>query len=250
MAINASFVKKVSGKSVKTATSDYLTRNGTQNSPVGTFVKQVTGSSLTRAALARYGANKGTRNSPTASFIKQVSGTSLKSASLAYYRNKKGGYTLQPKRGRTSQKDPVAVALNRYAQKNVGASAVAYVYSSKSRVIRGTEHLLAVKLASGAKGWITSEGKFLSEEQLRNVLKSVDATSPASVMDVKLLDIYDSLTAQQKAEFAEKIRNFDWDKMFEEMYPKDGVAEADEQMDAYFELLETLGDIKGWGKVI
>ena len=248
MAINASFAKKVSGKSVKTAASDYLTRNGSQSGPVGTFVKQVTGSSLTKASLARYSANKGTRNSPTASFVKKVSGTSLKSASLAYYRNKKGGYTLQPKRGRTSQKDPVAVALNRYAQKNVGASAVAYVYSSRSKVVRGTENLLAVRLQGGAKGWITETGNFLSADQLRNVLHSVDSTSPASVMGISLLDIYDSLSAQEKAEFADKVRDFDWDQMFEEMYPKDGVAEADTQMDAYMELLETLGDIKGWGK--
>ena len=188
-------------------------------------------------------------NPINARFVRQVTGKSLTSAGMAYYKARKG-YSYQPKRGRTSEKDPVARMLNSYAKRNVGSSAVKHIYSAKSRVIRGTEHLLAVKLENGAKGWITSEGKFLSEEQLRNVLHSVDSTSPASVMDVKLLDIYDSLTAQQKAEFAEKVRDFDWDAMFEEMYPKDGVAEADEQMDAYFELLETLGDIKGWGKII
>lgn len=183
-----------------------------------------------------------------ASFVKKVSGTSLKTASLAYYKNRKGGYTLQRKRGNTSQKDPVAVALNRYAKSNIGASTVAYIYSSKSKVLRGTKNMLAVRLQGGAKGWITEKGKFVSADQLRNVLHSVDATSPAAVMDISLLDIYDSLSAQQKAEFADRVRDFDWDQMFEEMYPKDGVAEADTQMDAYMDLLETLGDIKGWGK--
>ena len=58
----------------------------------------------------------------------------------------------------------------------------------------------------------------------------------------------DGVTLTTEAEFADRVRDFDWDQMFEEMYPKDGVAEADTQMDAYMELLETLGDIKGWGK--
>ena len=179
-------------------------------------------------------------------FVKQVSGTSLKTATFAYYKSKKGGYVLKPKRGRTSTKDPVAVALNRYAKANVGASTVSMVYASKSKVLRSTENLLAVKLKGGAKGWITEKGKFMSEEQLRNVLKSVDATSPAAVAGVSLQDIYDSLSPQKKAEFADRVRDFDWDQMFAEMYPKDGVAEADTQMDAYLELLTTLGDLKGW----
>ena len=75
---------------------------------------------------------------------------------------------------------------------------------------------------------------------------SVDSTSPAAVAGVSLLDIYDSLSPQQKADFADKIKDFDWDKMFAEMYPPDGVVEADTQMDAYLELLSTLGDLKGW----
>lgn len=181
-----------------------------------------------------------------ARFVKQVSGASLKTAALAYYRSKKGGYVLKPKRGRTSTKDPVAVALNRYAKANVGASAVNMIYSPKSRVLRSTRNLLAVKLTGGAKGWITEKGMFMSEQRLRDVLKSVDATSPAAVVGVSLLDIYDSLSPQQKAEFADRVRDFDWDEMFKEMYPKDGVAEADTQMDAYLELLTTLGDLKGW----
>ena len=245
MAIDASFAKKVKGASLKGTTSSYITDKTGAPTATAKAVGQITSGSLKSAALKRV--SKGPMTS-RASFVKRVGGTSLPQAALAYYRNKKGGYTLQPKRGRTSQKDPVAVALNRYAQKNVGASAVAYVYSSRSKVIRGTGNLLAVRLQGGAKGWITETGNFLSADQLRNVLHSVDCTSPASVMDISLLDIYDSLSPQQKAEFADKVRDFDWDGMFEEMYPKDGVAEADTQMDAYMELLETLGDIKGWGK--
>lgn len=179
-------------------------------------------------------------------FIKQVTGKSLKTAAFAYYRNKKGGYVLRPKRGRTSAKDPVAVALNRYAKSNIGASTVSMVYAPKSKVLRSTGNLLAVKLKGGAKGWITEKGVFMSEQRLRDVLKSVDATSPAAVAGVNLLDIYDSLSPQQKAEFADRVRDFDWDEMFKEMYPKDGVAEADTQMDAYLGLLTTLGDLKGW----
>ena len=182
-------------------------------------------------------------------FVRKVRGTSLTASALAYYKSRQGGYTLQRKRGATSQKDPVARRLNLYQQSNVGQGRyITHIYAQRSRVMRGTENLLAVRLNTGEKGWVTAKGGFMSEQELRNVLHSVDCTSPASVMDISLLDIYDSLTAQQKAEFADKVRDFDWDQMFEEMYPKDGVAEADTQMDAYMELLETLGDVKGWGK--
>lgn len=184
----------------------------------------------------------------TARFVRKVKGTSLSQASLAYYKSRQG-YTLQRKRGKTSVRDPVAQRLNRFVQANPKLGQyISYIYSAKSRVLRGTENLLAVKLNSGAKGWITTEGRFVSEEQLRNTLHSVDCTSPAAVVGVSLRDIYESLTTQQKAEFADKVRDFDWDAMFEEMYPEEGEASADQQMDAYLELLETLGDIAGWDK--
>lgn len=180
-------------------------------------------------------------------FVRKVYGTNLTTAALAYYKHRKGGYTLQRKRGATSQKDPVARRLNLYHIANPGSGRyITHIYAQKSRVMRGTENLLAVRLNTGEKGWVTDKGRFMSEQELRNVLHSVDCTSPASVADISLLDLYDSLTAQQKAEFADKVRDFDWDAMFEEMYPKDGEAEPDAQMDAYFELLETIGDIKGW----
>ena len=182
-------------------------------------------------------------------FVRKVYGTNLTSAALAYYKSRHGGYTIQRKRGATSVKDPIARRLNLYHGANPGAGRyVTHIYAQRSRVMRGTENLLAVRLNTGEKGWIASDGRFLSEQELRNVLHSVDCTSPASVMDISLLDIYDSLTAQQKAEFADRVRDFDWDQMFEEMYPKDGEAGPDAQMDAYMELLETLGDAKGWGK--
>lgn len=185
-----------------------------------------------------------------ANFIKQVTGKSVKTAAFAYYKNKnkKGGYVLKPKRGKTSIKDPVAVALNKYAKSNVGGRTVNMVYAAKSKVLRSNENLLAVKLQGGIKGWITEQGTFLSEQKLRNALMSVDSTSPAAVAGVSLLDIYDSLSPQQKAEFADKLKDFDWDELFAEMYPQDGVVEADTQMDAYLELLSTLGDLKGWQK--
>lgn len=180
-------------------------------------------------------------------FVRKVYGTNLTTAALAYYKSRKGGYTLQRKRGATSQKDPVARRLNLYHIANPGSGRyITHIYAQRSRVMRGTENLLAVRLNTGEKGWVTDKGRFMSEQELRNVLHSVDCTSPASVADISLLDLYDSLTAQQKAEFADKVRDFDWDAMFEEMYPKDGEAEPDAQMDAYFELLETIGDIKGW----
>lgn len=242
MVINASFVRKVSGKSVKTAASDYLTRNGSQSGPVGTFVKQVTGSSLTKASLARYSANKGTRNSPTAAFVKKVSGTSLTSASLAYYRNKKGGYTLQRKRGKTSQKDPVAVRLNRMLTTESGIGKyVSYVYSGKSRVVRATDNLIGVRLESGVKGWVDVKGRFLSLENARYTLRSLDYTTVGYGSDLSLEAVWDEASPTQKAKIAEILMDVDWDAFWKEYYPKDdGRGDYDTQAEMYQDIVEKI----------
>lgn len=179
-------------------------------------------------------------------FVKKVRGTSLKSAALAYYKNKKGGYTLQRKRGATSVKDPVARRLNLYHNANVGNGRyIMHIYAQRSRVMRGTENLLAVKLNTGEKGWVTTEGRFLGEDEIRKMLYSVDRTLAGMSEESALLGLYDSLSPADKAKVAEALQDYDWDVFWKEMYPEKGRRSVDNQFDNYDELVETIAQALG-----
>lgn len=179
-------------------------------------------------------------------FVKKVRGTSLTSAALAYYRNKKGGYTLQRKRGATSVKDPVARRLNLYHNANVGNGRyIMHIYAQRSRVLRGTENLLAVKLNTGEKGWVTVEGRFLGEDEIRKMLYSVDRTLAGMSEESALLGLYDSLSPTDKAKVVEALQDYDWDVFWKEMYPEKGHRNIDSQFDNYDELVETIAQALG-----
>lgn len=162
----------------------------------------------------------------------------------AVYKTKDGGYVTKRKSGRTSQKDPVAAALNRYYSAG-GKKAITWIYSAKSRVIRRTDTMLAVR-AGKEKGWIDSEGRFLSEKKLRDSLYAIDSTLVSAVKGISLLSIYDSMTPAQRAEFAEKTRNIDWDAFWDEMYTEEGAAPFDRQLQLYTDLIYELGVSAGW----
>lgn len=183
----------------------------------------------------------------SAAFIKQVSGTSLKTASFAFYKSKKGGYTLRPKRGKTSAKDPVAVRLNKVlAETPAIGRHIGYVYSSKSRVIRGTENLLAVRLNSGVKGWVTPKGGFLSEQDAIYTLRSLDYTTVGFGSDLSLEQVYLDASPQQRARIAEILTDVDWDEFWKEYYPKDdGRPSYDRQADMYDEIVSRISKVVG-----
>lgn len=183
-------------------------------------------------------------NPQTMAFVKKVTGTSLKSSMWAYYKHKKG-YTVQPKRGKTSQKDPVARRLNLYAGKVQDGRWVTHIYAQKSRVMRGTDNLLAVKLNTGEKGWITDKGLFIAEDDVRKMLYSVDQTLAGISEGSALLDLYDSLSVADKAKVAEAIRDYDWESFWKEMYPTRGSRSVDNQYENYDELVERIAQALG-----
>lgn len=122
---------------------------------------------------------------------------------------------------------------------------VKHWYSGRSRVMASTDVMKAVKLADGTKGWMDIlRNKFVSEDDIRRMLYSLDKTQMGLVEGISLLDIYDNLTVQQKAEFAEVYRKVDWDVFWEENYQEE--LDFDRKMDAYENLLLMFGTIAGW----
>lgn len=142
--------------------------------------------------------------------------------------------------------DLITERFNLYNKYNGWKAPVAYIYSRKSRVIRGTETLIAVKLRNGLKGWLTQAGKFISEEGFRELLHNVDQTSPAAASDISLLDAWDSLSPQQKADLVDEMQDFDWDTFWEEIGSDDPDGDLRTATNAYYDLIETIGDLLGW----
>lgn len=185
-------------------------------------------------------------NPKQARFVRKVRGTSLPEAALAYYKSRQGGYTLQRKRGTTSQKDPVARRLNLYQQSNVGGGRyITHIYAQRSRVLRGTENLLAVRLNTGEKGWVTAQGRFMGEDDIRKMLYSVDRTLAGMSEESALLGLYDSLSASEKAKVADALQDYDWEVFWKEMYTEKGVRNIDNQYANYDELVETIAQALG-----
>lgn len=184
-------------------------------------------------------------NPKQAQFVRKVRGTSLTSASLAYYKSRKGGYTLQRKRGATSVKDPVARRLNLYHGANPGNGRyITHIYSQRSRVLKGTPNMLAVKLNTGEKGWITSDGRFYNADRVRLDLRSLDYTTVGWGSDVSLEQVYDEANSIQKAEIAEIMSDVDWDEFWKEYYPKDdGNPDFDRQWEMYNEIVEKIRQV-------
>lgn len=139
--------------------------------------------------------------------------------------------------------------ISRFEGMSFNGRRVQSLYSQKSRVMRSTPEMRAVKLSDGSKGWISAEGRFIGLDDTRNILHSIDSTSSAAIFGVSLLDIFDSLTPLQQARFATRIRNYNWDQFWEDYYPPDGQNgeyDVDLQMDLYSGILEALGDLAGW----
>lgn len=178
-------------------------------------------------------------------FVRKVRGTNLTSAALAYYKSRSGGYTLQRKRGATSQKDPVARRLNLYQQSNVGKGRyITHIYAQRSRVMRGTENLLAVRLNTGEKGWVNAKGEFIKLDNVRYQLRSLDYTTVGYASDISLEQVYDEATLMQKAQIAEILDDVDWDEFWKEYYPKDdGRADFDRQYEMYEEIVEKIRQV-------
>lgn len=177
--------------------------------------------------------------------VKAVGASGLSKAAVRYVKNRQGGIEARAGGRRSRSTDPVVRRLTAsgLSTTNLNGRRVSWIYSQNSRVMQGTDVMLAVKLNTGERGWLTDTGDFLGEKDLRDVLHSVDSTTAAAVQGISLADMFDAMNPAQRAQFAERVRDFDWDAFWAEFYPAEGNPDLDSQMDLYMELLELIGDL-------
>lgn len=142
--------------------------------------------------------------------------------------------------------EPASAKLVSRYNRHKHENPVQFVYSKTSRVIRGTGNMLAVKLKSGRKGWITPDGRFIDRDEFRELLHNVDQSLPAQITDVSLLDAFDSMTPAEQAEFADKLKDFDWNQFWEEIGSDDPEGDLGTATDAYFRLIDIVAEVLGW----
>lgn len=131
---------------------------------------------------------------------------------------------------------------------------VEHLYAEKSRVIRSAEGAQAVRIEGEPwmnkdelRGWISDEGKYFSEDSIRDLLNSLSSTTASEILGVDLVEVWDSLRPAQQAEMASKLMYIDWETWFEEFgsgsqYEVQG--SIDNQTAMFLDLLEQFGDIK------
>lgn len=138
-----------------------------------------------------------------------------------------------------------------YGRRDMDA-VVEHVYSEKSRVWFSTEHAQAVRVELGEgwsplerRGWV-SEGKYYSEQSIRDLLGSLNKTKAGGLNEVDLKDVFDQMTPRQKSQVAEIVVTTDWEAWFEEFGSGDEYElqqSMDHQIDQLADLLEQMGDI-------
>ena len=116
---------------------------------------------------------------------------------------------------------------------------VAHFYAPKSKVIRSTQGMRAVKLTDGQKGWLTDTG-FVSEWDVKMMMRSLDHTTAGWGSPVSLEETWDQATPQQRARMAKVMNSVDWDEFWKEYYPKDGREDYDTQADMYDAIVDRL----------
>lgn len=134
-------------------------------------------------------------------------------------RKVKGEWKLGPRAPQKSYKNKMRQTVQTYYDEG-GARIIEKVYSRDYSMIKGTENLLAVK-ASGQRGWLTPEGKFIGEEDFRKLLYAIDQTGAAKELKINLVGKWDSLRPIQKAKVVDALRNTDWEQFWNEFAPGD-----------------------------
>lgn len=116
---------------------------------------------------------------------------------------------------------------------------VVHYYAPKSKVMRSIRGMTAVKLSDGTKGWITDKG-FLSEWDVKMMMRSLDHTTAGWGSPVSLEETWDQATPTQRARMAKIMNGVDWDEFWKEYYPKDGREDYDTQADMYDAIVDKL----------
>lgn len=167
-------------------------------------------------------------------------------AKLGFYRSGKG-YVIRPKTGPTSKKDPVSKVMNDFLQKYEREQIqVKTIYSSNSRIIRGSEHLLGVKLTDGTKGWVTDDGKFIGKEYFQTqVLRGLDHSLTGKGAKISLEKIFETLSPAKQARVVDALRDVDWDAFWDDYYPTGAPGNYDKQFREYREILNLFAKAAG-----
>lgn len=99
---------------------------------------------------------------------------------------------------------------------------VEYVYARKSRVIRGTDNLLAVRLKGGVKGWLTKDNRVITQNDMADLMHSLDGTIASSAFGFSFEEIWNRMSAQQRAELVDALKDMDWENFWKQEYnPED-----------------------------
>ena len=173
---------------------------------------------------------------------------------FAVYGKKKP--TLLPRKaGRVAEKGAYG-AVNRYYAKG-GRKVVSKVYSSKYRRIPSGDKTFAVRISGekftvdgkindSAIGWVSESGQLTTLKDFRDSLISIDATTVGRAYGENVLvEMWDSLSLQEKAKIINEFADFDWAGMWAEFYPsgfsKDGSdPNVDNQYMIYDEIVQRI----------
>ena len=148
-----------------------------------------------------------------------------------FYHNKKGQIVEKKSGGKTSQKDPVIKMLN-----DLRAAGMDYeitrIYSEKSRKLRGTPNMLAMEVVRPnyvgvptkyqAWGYYTADGKakIMFEGGGNSLLGALAGLDNSAVMrpgEIPLKQYYEEMSPGAQAKVAEKLKDIDWDEIFDDV---------------------------------
>lgn len=148
-----------------------------------------------------------------------------------FYHNKKGQIVEKKSGGKTSQKDPVLKMLN-----DLRAAGMDYeitrIYSEKSRKLRGTPNMLAMEVIKPnyvgvptkyqAWGYYTADGKakIMFEgggNSLLGALAGLDSSAVMRPGEIPLKQYYEEMSLGAQAKVAEKLKDIDWDEIFDDI---------------------------------
>lgn len=129
--------------------------------------------------------------------------------------------------------------IDRYNMRMVAP--IAYIYGQGSRVMKGTEDLLAVRLTDKRRGWLNvNTGAFFSEADLGRLMRSLDGTLIGAATGLDLYGMVNSMNATQRATLWDAIKDVDWDRIWDEVYdPNDPF---DEKLEDAYNLVVTVMD--------
>lgn len=166
-----------------------------------------------------------------------------------YYRDAKGRVVEKKKAGRTSRKDPILRTLNAYREAG-GDAEITRIFSKKSRVLRGTEDMLAVEIRKTSpvtgnpktyRGWLYTDKqgrtKLMYEgggNSLLGALKGLDDSAPQRPGEIRLVTLYSMCTPAARAKIADILKDWDWDAVFrDEIYNSADPDEGADVEEAY-----------------